>query len=262
MRIPPYLSAVAHLSQADLAGVLSFVAEAGEHEGPELFPRHLLGRLKQLIAADGIGYQESDHAANCVTFFVETPEVSLAPSTYELLGSLIRHDPLRERLHRSEHGAVRLSDFLSVRAVEQNPFWAEALRSYGPYGGPYHLRLWLKAPEGRGRMIGFVRPKRDFSARDRTLLELLRPHLSRLRVNAELRRLAVLEAPDGLELTPRELEVVRWVARGKTNAEIAALLFISLGTVRRHMDNVFSKLGVHTRTAAVAQTFPRLAQPN
>ncbi len=55
---------------------------------------------------------------------------------------------------------------------------------------------------------------------------------------------------------------MRWVARGKTNAEIAGLLCTSTGTVRRHMDNVFAKLGVHTRTAAVAQTFPRLAQPN
>jgi DNA-binding CsgD family transcriptional regulator len=62
-----------------------------------------------------------------------------------------------------------------------------------------------------------------------------------------------------LGLTPRELEVLRWVAPGKTNAEIAVLLYISPETVRRHIRNVFSKLGVRTRTAAVARTFQLLA---
>ena len=54
-------------------------------------------------------------------------------------------------------------------------------------------------------------------------------------------------------LTRREQEVVVLVAEGKTNAEIARQLWISPGTVRRHLENVFAKLGVHTRTAAVAQ---------
>jgi DNA-binding CsgD family transcriptional regulator len=70
-------------------------------------------------------------------------------------------------------------------------------------------------------------------------------------------------APDRLAqvgLTPRELEVLRWVAPGKTNAEIAALLHISPETVRRHMRNVFSKLGVRTRTAAAARTSRLSAQ--
>jgi DNA-binding CsgD family transcriptional regulator len=56
-----------------------------------------------------------------------------------------------------------------------------------------------------------------------------------------------------LQLTAREREVLTWVARGKTNPEIARALWIAPGTVRKHLENVYEKLGVHTRTAAAAR---------
>lgn len=62
-------------------------------------------------------------------------------------------------------------------------------------------------------------------------------------------------------LTPREREVVVLVAAGNTNAEIARQLWISPGTVRRHLENVFAKLDVHTRTAAVARIRPSEPAP-
>lgn len=52
-------------------------------------------------------------------------------------------------------------------------------------------------------------------------------------------------------LTQREREVLDLVAEGMTDAQIGAALWISGGTVRRHLENVYGKLGVHTRTAAV-----------
>ena len=56
-------------------------------------------------------------------------------------------------------------------------------------------------------------------------------------------------------LTGREQEVLALVAEGLTNAEIGALLWISPGTVRRHLENVYAKLEVHTRTAAVRAAY-------
>jgi DNA-binding CsgD family transcriptional regulator len=56
-------------------------------------------------------------------------------------------------------------------------------------------------------------------------------------------------------LTRREREVLALVAEGLTNAEIGARLWISAGTVRRHLENVYAKLEVHTRTAAVRAAF-------
>jgi DNA-binding CsgD family transcriptional regulator len=53
-------------------------------------------------------------------------------------------------------------------------------------------------------------------------------------------------------LTEREREILDLVAAGKTNAEIAEEIWIAPGTVRKHLENVYEKLGVHSRTAAVA----------
>lgn len=56
-------------------------------------------------------------------------------------------------------------------------------------------------------------------------------------------------------LTAREVEVLRLVASGRSNSEIAAALFISQHTVARHLQNIFAKLGVSSRTAAAAYAF-------
>ena len=45
------------------------------------------------------------------------------------------------------------------------------------------------------------------------------------------------------------------VAQGMTNMEVAKMLWISPGTVRKHLGNVYAKLGVHTRTGAIAAVF-------
>jgi DNA-binding NarL/FixJ family response regulator len=55
------------------------------------------------------------------------------------------------------------------------------------------------------------------------------------------------------DLTAREREVVELLARGMTNKEIAAQLFITTNTVKRHLKSIFGKLDVHTRSAAAAK---------
>ena len=60
-------------------------------------------------------------------------------------------------------------------------------------------------------------------------------------------------ARDVFGLTRREREILAWVARGKTNSEIAQTLWIAPSTVRKHLENIYPKLGVRTRTAAVAR---------
>jgi DNA-binding NarL/FixJ family response regulator len=62
-------------------------------------------------------------------------------------------------------------------------------------------------------------------------------------------------APDPGRLTPRELEVLELVAAGNTNREAATRLFISAATVKSHLLNIYAKLGVQDRAAAVAEAF-------
>jgi DNA-binding CsgD family transcriptional regulator len=67
------------------------------------------------------------------------------------------------------------------------------------------------------------------------------------------------EAAKVARLTPREQQVLEWVADGKTNAEIAGILVTAPGTVGKHLEHIYEKLGVHTRTAAAAYARTRLA---
>ena len=55
-----------------------------------------------------------------------------------------------------------------------------------------------------------------------------------------------------IALTPRETEVLSWVAKGKTNRDIADILGMSPRTVNKHLEHIFEKLGVETRSAATA----------
>lgn len=61
-----------------------------------------------------------------------------------------------------------------------------------------------------------------------------------------------------LGLTPREAEVLFWIMDGKTNAEIASLLYLSVSTVRKHLEHIYAKLDVQTRAAAVVVAFKKL----
>jgi DNA-binding NarL/FixJ family response regulator len=66
--------------------------------------------------------------------------------------------------------------------------------------------------------------------------------------NAELTIRFPLKPP--VELTAREMEVIQLLVEGLTNKEIAARLTVSARTVNFHLDNIYSKLGVNTRTEA------------
>jgi DNA-binding NarL/FixJ family response regulator len=71
------------------------------------------------------------------------------------------------------------------------------------------------------------------------------------------RLLGQVRAPAAEPLSQRELEVLELVARGTTNREAAAQLFVSEATVKTHLLHIYAKLGVNDRAAAVAAGYDR-----
>jgi DNA-binding NarL/FixJ family response regulator len=83
------------------------------------------------------------------------------------------------------------------------------------------------------------------------LLETIRAvHAGQRRVSPEIAAEIAEHATDD-SLTPREADILRWVAHGNANKEIAARLFLTEETVKSHMRNILAKLGANDRTHAV-----------
>ena len=154
--------------------------------------------------------------------------------------------------------AHRISDSLS-----QPRFRATALYNdyYRRVGLSHALALPIRM-DGH-ELVSFVlnRQGHDFSDRELALLDTLRRPLAltwdRL-CAAERPALAVApEVVARYAMTPREAEVLSWVALGKTDRDVAALLQCSPRTVHKHLQRVYAKLGVETRTAAVMRAVVR-----
>jgi DNA-binding NarL/FixJ family response regulator len=92
---------------------------------------------------------------------------------------------------------------------------------------------------------------------------LLSPTITRRLIESYTRRPPPAAHPAPLaELTPRELEVLRLVARGLSNADIAREFFVSDATVKTHVARIFSKLDLHDRAQAVVLAYESgLIQP-
>jgi DNA-binding CsgD family transcriptional regulator len=150
----------------------------------------------------------------------------------------------------------KISDFYSARQWHATGMYHDL---YRPTGIEHYIYLCLPEASGQtpepGRTVRLVLsrgPGPDFSERDRALLTLLRPHLHQAYRDAERRRQVTPE------LTRRQWELLRLVAVGHTNGQIARRLGVSEGTVRIHLQNIYGRLQVSSRTAAVTRAFPTL----
>ncbi len=244
---------VTRLSHRDLRNALEFVHAASSGHGSEPFPQPAVDLLARVVPAEYIGYYEWDNQTRYRPITaVELPVVSVPPEVAEARMEYCRSYPPSILLRKSETRPLKISDFVSLQELHRLDYYDSVLR---PFRIEHQMRLWLSAPAGISRVFYFSRrsAQGDFGERDRSLLELLRPFLVAIREPLEVRQAATLT--NGVSLTEREAEILHWVARGKTNQEIASRLFVSPHTVRKHLENAYEKLGVHTRTAAIARAF-------
>jgi len=242
---------VTSFSRLDVRDALALIDDAHSAEDAEEFAERVVEGLVRLVPGEVVGYNEREVVSHRLLAGCELPSADPPPEVVDAVSTFCGEYPLSMMRRRSDPRALKISDFLSTRELHRLRYYNHALR---PLGIEHQIRLWLAAPPGIARYfyVGRRGTDGDFGERERDLLELLRPFLVVLRdrFDADL----VYEAY-GQSLTDREAEILGWVARGLTNQEIAALLLVSPHTVRTHLEHAFKKLGVHTRTAAVARAF-------
>jgi DNA-binding CsgD family transcriptional regulator len=325
---------VVTIAAQDAERLLRFVAEAEELGGDDPFTPQVLAELGKLVPCNRLVYEEQDRVRQRIRHTVrrerwDPPFIGLS------YWDIAAEHPVCSRNNRGDFRALKLTDFMTLRQLRRSRIYAVWFR---PGDIERELIVAIPSPPWHTKTFLFNRPRgRDFTERDRLVLDRLQTHFGRLwraaqtrrRLNAAvaalesasehdsrglivlapgggidfaspparrlirehfgvpprdelpsalaqwlesgsptlMRRLAdrhltvdrsgdallLEELRDELGLTPRERQILAWVARGKTNPEIGEILWIAPTTVRRHLENIYVKLGVHTRTAAATR---------
>lgn len=211
------------------------VQDVGAATSPEEFADVAVDGLWSLIPAQEVTFTDLDVDARRIlvgrTRLANGSRPSGSTTTYEEVDF-----PYSDALPPGAPGVVRIP---GVGRRERHRASYHGLR---PDGIDYIVQLAFASAPSIRRGVVEARTHRDFTDKECDLLVLLAPHLE-----AAYRRARTA----GL-LTPRELDVLVLVREGLTNREIALRLDIGSGTVRSHLEHAFEKLGVGTRTAAVA----------
>jgi DNA-binding CsgD family transcriptional regulator len=237
------------LTTADLHRLCAVVDKSHLGQPGDSLPLSVLEALRELVPCDNITYQVMDPAREVVCevralLGADTGESESDRGSEELFWRIFRSSPSCNYPQRTGDFTTvrRATDFYSPREFRSSAAW----ELHRVQGFRYETLIPLP-PDGDldHRIILWRVDGPDFSDRDQLLLNLLRPALAELDLAVRLRR--------STPLTARQSQLLDLVADGLTNRQIARQLNLSEGTVRRHLENVFERLGVGSRAAAVAQ---------
>lgn len=249
---PPAVSAD-RLSGLELRKVLDILHALGDscagsgdfaRRGIEYLPRLIGSDLTTLVVCD----IESGHR-------IVRPEGLLPRSATEVFDRYFHEHPLVRAHSRNAHAVTtRISDLIRPAEFHRLPL-------YNDYYRPIRIEHTMAMPihVDERFLVSFVfnRGGSGFGDRERDLAEVLRPQVANLyRYSVAIDKMPAMPADTlslraALPLTPREREVLDWVAAGKTNRDVAAILGASPRTVEKHLERIYEKLGVETRIAAV-----------
>ena len=348
------------LGWRDLRALQGCVAELYEVGGLNVFRNRVVRIITSIVPGDLTVYAEVDLRGRKVALNQEAEAGLGLRDGSRVFAAHMGDLPLFTAYRRGEASAVKISDFLTQRQFHRTALYNEFYRRIGI---EYHASKGLPGPSGLVTAISILRRRKDFTERDRIVLNLLGPHLNQsyrnaatitrlenelallrngvealnngvvimagdgrvgamtsrarhwiadyfddpprggllpktlrewvrqgdaqlasrdeavvprvpMRVERGGRHLSVRLVGDGddrllllserhsdprpdllgsLGLSRREAEVLAWVAEGKTNAEVAQMLGTSVRTIDKHLEHVFRKLGVETRTAAASR---------
>lgn len=219
--------------------------------------RHLLDDLQQLIGCDSAAgytldvparrqrYNQQVMSGEHVLALPKELEEQAADAAQRRFFELYWSSSCSRSEWPGVPNVMALSEFSTPQQWQNDPM-REVLEVDGE--GPIIDDLVVAYPEGAGRSrrLLFVRERgRRFGERELLLMKLLLPHLDR-----PLAAAAKSSSPATPALTRRQREILNLVRVGMANKQIAGTLGISEGTVRKHLENIFARLGVQSRTAA------------
>jgi DNA-binding CsgD family transcriptional regulator len=235
----------------NLAGA---VAILNEDLDLSTLPKRTMAALSHVVPTDMVTYNEIDLVRQRDLVFSSPEDIRFAVGTTEH-AAFIRH--------MSEHPVIahnaviadpvprKISDFLSDHKFCSLGLYSEFFRTFG-----FKYQIALVIHHAGNQMIGVAanRALYDFTERERTCISAIRSHvvqnyrhgISVERLRAESRR----AAHPACGLTQREAEVLRWVAVGKSNDDVARIIGTSSATVKKHLEHIYDKLNVSNRTAA------------
>lgn len=232
-----------------LRRMVEVVEEARRDTSSEIPPRRLLDGLAELIPGIGCCFCELDIPTRRELRF----DVSSTSDFVDLdVGDLyfrLRHQHPNCG-HQEKTGlfdVVQFSDFVTPWQLHQTEIYQEWFKAVG-----YEHCLCVALPTAprRTRVIQFFRGRgQPFTETERLMLQLLQPHLFEIYKAAQRRQRT--PAP----LTARQLDVLRCIANGMDTNEAARHLQLSAKTVDKHLENIYRRLGVSSRMAAVARAF-------
>ncbi len=246
------------LTDQDVTGLLDVLQRPETADADQIFYPEVLRGLRELIPCDDITFQLMDVSAQRVTTLTATDD---GVHQEQSLGT---HDAFTEVFWREFWqeagcaGPLRTGDHTAV--LRRSDCWSDRQYAATPVGSAFaglgltHEVLVPMTARGVSdrRLLLFRGGRTDFTDRELAMLRLARPHVAELHVCHDR------EVAGEPELTPRQWEILRRVATGAGNAQIARSLGLSEATVRKHLENIFVRLHVLSRTEAVARVRPFL----
>jgi DNA-binding CsgD family transcriptional regulator len=255
-----WIVTVHKLSSRDLRNLLGAVSILNESLDLETLPQRTTAAVTRVLPSDMVTYNEVDLVRRTDRIFVTPDEVRLAAGTLEyasFMRHIDQHPVIAHNACIADPVPRKISDFLSNRRLRSLGLHAEFFRAFD-----VNYQMSLVILHAGQQMIGVAanRALSDFTERERTCLAALRPHVvqsyrhglmvEEIRAQFRIGREPRADAAGGL--TQREAEVLHWVAGGKSNDDVARIVGATSATVKKHLENIYDKLGVANRTAASA----------
>ena len=242
------------MTDTDVRALLGVFDRCEPAAADDIFYADVLAGLRELIPCDDITFQLMDVAERRLELLAVTDDGVLRE---ESVGANSEFTQLFWREFWEEDGCagplatgdystlLHHAEISRTRAYADSPLGS----AFTALGVNDEILVPMTPLGGTDRRLLFFRgdDTPDFSEREKSMLALARPHIAELHTRRDR------ELRGEPNLTPRQWEVLRQVATGASNTQIARTLGLSDATVRKHLENVFLRLDVQSRTEALAR---------